>query len=149
QVGLGTARNFSSSRPIFQQLVDNVPIVGRMLYEADWDLSMHRKQENMCRPASKKAATPVQSKEMLKPTSVEKAAKKAQLEHYFPVPVPTGTTHLLIPLAPSPTGRTPLPEFPASASSTGCLPLPALLALHNVHTTHTLRVPSLFQRLDA
>ncbi|KAJ7663606.1 hypothetical protein B0H17DRAFT_952464, partial [Mycena rosella] len=154
QVGLGTARNFSSSRPIFQQLADNVPIAGRALYEADWELSLRREQENMRRPA-KKAAALAQSKEMLKPTSAKKSAKKAQaaspaaeLEHYFPAPVPTVTTHLLIPLAPSPTGRTPLSEFPAS-SSTGRLPLPAFLALHDTHATHALRVASLFQRLDA
>ncbi|KAJ7672098.1 hypothetical protein B0H17DRAFT_184549 [Mycena rosella] len=93
QVGLGTARNFSSSRPIFQQLADNVPIAGRALYEADWDLSMRKEQEKMRRPAKKAAI--VQSKEMLKPTSAKKAAKKAQaaspaaeLEHYFPAPSP-------------------------------------------------------------
>lgn len=33
-VGLGTARNFSSGRPIFQNLVQNVPIVARALNEA-------------------------------------------------------------------------------------------------------------------
>lgn len=33
-IGLGTARNFSSGRPVFQNLVQNVPIVARALNEA-------------------------------------------------------------------------------------------------------------------
>ncbi|KAJ7744661.1 hypothetical protein B0H16DRAFT_1727223 [Mycena metata] len=56
-VGLGTARNFSSGRPLFQQLADNVPIADRAFYEADWDLDppkerLHRKH----RPSKKTAA---------------------------------------------------------------------------------------------
>src|ERR1700685_1004392 len=38
QVGLGTARNFSSARPIFQNLAQNVPVVGRAFWEADWEI---------------------------------------------------------------------------------------------------------------
>ncbi|KAJ7023394.1 hypothetical protein C8F04DRAFT_1134688 [Mycena alexandri] len=152
QVGLGTARNFSSGRPLFQQLADNVPIAGRAFYEADWDLDspkerLHRKR----RPSKKAAAAAAHSKELLKPTtkkaqvtlSAPAEESEAELNRYFAAPVADVTTYLLVPLAPTPTARAPLPEFP-----TGRLPLSALLAMHDDHDTQALRVSSLFHRLD-
>ncbi|KAJ7189017.1 hypothetical protein C8R46DRAFT_1341637 [Mycena filopes] len=154
QVGLGTARNFSSGRPLFQQLADNVPIAGRAFYEADWDLDSPKKRLNRKRRPSKKTSAAVaHSKELLKP-SAKKAAtvtlsapveeSAAELGHYFAAPTADVTTCLLVPLAPTPTARAPLPATP----SAGRLPLPALLALHTDHETHALRVASLFHRLD-
>ncbi|KAK7057800.1 hypothetical protein R3P38DRAFT_2843095 [Favolaschia claudopus] len=149
QVGLGTARNFSSGRPIFQQLADNIPVAGRAFYEADWEVNMHKERQKISRP-SKKAAIAKASKELLKPAAKPKAAAatstetEAEIEHYFPAPsVPDVTTYLLVPLAPTPTSRAPLPEFPM-----GRLALPAVLAIHDTHETHQLRVSSLFHRLD-
>ncbi|KAJ7478642.1 hypothetical protein B0H11DRAFT_1864369 [Mycena galericulata] len=149
QVGLGTARNFTSGRPLFQQLADNIPIAGRAFYEADWELNMHKEKEreNILRPKKRPAKTPA-SKELLKQTikptvAAVAAAPDSEMEHYFPAPSIDVTTHLLIPLAPTPTARAPLPEFPSAR-----LPLPALLAVHDAHDTHALRVASLFQRLD-
>ncbi|KAJ7085859.1 hypothetical protein C8R43DRAFT_1051477 [Mycena crocata] len=151
QIGLGTARNFSSGRPIFQQLADNVPVVGRAFYEADWEINMQKERENMRRPSKKRAPKAKATKEMLKPKKASKstpaasAVAESDIEHYFAAPsVPAVTTHLLVPLAPTPTARAPLPEFPAER-----LPLPALLAIHDEHETHSLRVASLFQRLDS
>ncbi|KAJ7286848.1 hypothetical protein C8J57DRAFT_572629 [Mycena rebaudengoi] len=153
QVGLGTARNFSSGRPIFQQLADNIPVAGRAFYEADWELNMQKERENMRRFPKKSAAPKAVSKQTLKANSAKFTAPvteasvptSAELEHYFAAPsVPNVTTNLLIPLAPTPTARAPLAEFPSPR-----LPLPALLAIHDAHETHSLRVASLFQRLDA
>ncbi|KAJ7072936.1 hypothetical protein C8F01DRAFT_1105753 [Mycena amicta] len=146
QVGLGTARNFSTGRSIFQHLAENVPVVGRAFYEADWDLKMRQEMDNIRRPAKKTSTK--KSKEMLKPTNSKTKAvvvvAEDDIEHYFAAPiVPAVTTHLLVPLAPTPTSRAPLPEFPA-----GHLPLRSLLDLHDSHETHSLRVASLFQRLD-
>ncbi|KAF7294096.1 hypothetical protein MKEN_01456200 [Mycena kentingensis (nom. inval.)] len=145
QVGLGTARSFSTSRPIFQHLAENVPVVGRAFYEADWELKMREEMAAMRRPTKKTSAIQ-KSKETLKPTSVAKAIVEDnnELDHYFPAPsVPAVTTHLLVPLAPTPTSRAPLPEFPV-----GRLPLRSLLDIHDQHETQSLRVASLFQRLD-
>ncbi|KAJ6631335.1 hypothetical protein B0H10DRAFT_1938237 [Mycena sp. CBHHK59/15] len=157
QVGLGTARNFSSGRPIFQQLADNIPIAGRAFYEADWELEVQKERENMQRPATKHKSKKPASKEMLKAKAKPAAAAapsesaavaESEIEHYFPAPrVPDVTTSLLIPLAPTPTARAPLPEF-TSAAQPGRLPLPTLLAVHDAHETHALRVSSLFHRLD-
>ncbi|KAJ6497307.1 hypothetical protein C8R45DRAFT_982543 [Mycena sanguinolenta] len=151
QVGLGAARNFCSGRPVFQQLADNIPIAGRAVYEADWDLNAKKEGRKMRRPASKAQKTKKASKEMVKAKAVSFTTEPetaSELEHYFPAAVVAVTTHLLIPLAPTPTARAPLPEFPLPASSAGRLPLPALLALHDAHEVHSLRVASLFQRLD-
>ncbi|KAJ7650938.1 hypothetical protein FB45DRAFT_732083 [Roridomyces roridus] len=149
QVGLGTARNFSSGRPLFQQLADNVPIAGRAFYEADWDLNMRQEQDKMRRPSKKGDAQKAASKELLKPTQKKRTVvaaptAEAELEHYFPTePTSEVTTYLLIPLAPTPSERAPLAEFPAER-----LPLPTVLSVHDSYAVHSLRVSSLFQRLD-
>ncbi|KAG6861643.1 hypothetical protein C0995_013645 [Termitomyces sp. Mi166 len=154
QVGLGTARNFSSTRPIFQNLVENVPIAGRAVYNADIDIKLRKEKEAMKKPvkgSSKKQG----GKEMLKPRahdfstkeseSTKDAKREAELDKYFVAPiVPDVTTCLLIPLAPTPTARVPLQENPGSFLS-----LPALASIHNNHEIHSLRVSSVFSRLDA
>lgn len=159
QVGLGTARNFSTGRPIFQDLVQNVPIAGRAAYEVDWDIGQQMKEE-------RKLAVGKQQKKAHKAKShnVEKvhlhdAAASAissakeheeEINHYFPpAPVPAVTTQLLIPLAPTPTSRLPLAANPPSVSSKHpLLPLSVLSNIHSDHSTHSLRVSTLFGRLD-
>ncbi|KAG6865619.1 hypothetical protein C0991_000906 [Blastosporella zonata] len=154
QVGLGTARNFSSARPIFQNLVENVPIAGRALYNADLDFKLRQEKETMWKPV-KRSSRKSNCKEMLKPRarsfstkenkSTKEVREEAELEKYFAAPVvPNVTTCLLIPLAPTPTARVPLPENGASL-----LPLRSLASIHNTHEMHSLRVSSLFSRLDA
>jgi len=159
QVGLGTARNFHSSRPIFQNLVENVPIAGRAFYEADWDVKMRREKENMLRSvkkekksASKPKALKISQSFAKVPTPLlEKendtiAPSSQQLDHYFPDPTPAVITTLLIPLAPTPTARMPLS---ARTQDQQVLPWREIMHLHNMHSTHALRVSSLFSRLDA
>ncbi|KAJ7895623.1 hypothetical protein B0H14DRAFT_2681152 [Mycena olivaceomarginata] len=146
-LGLGTARNFSSGRPIFQQLADNIPVAGRAFYEADWEVNMHKERQALRRPASKRAAAVAQaSKELLKPTAKPKVVvaapeTEAEIEHYFPAPaLPAVTTTLLIPLAPTPTSRAPLPSSPLLLS-----PLEAQAASPSPRsspcTPHTKRTP--------
>ncbi|OBZ75584.1 hypothetical protein A0H81_04849 [Grifola frondosa] len=157
QVGLGTARNFSTGRPIFQNLVENVPISGRAFWEADWELKLAKERQRMRVEKYGKKAESKKGKEMQKPKEkkVKKLAtteesKEAELEHYFPAPaVPEVTTHLLIPLAATPTSRLPLPRHPMSASTRPLLPLELIANIHTSYGTHALRVSSLFARLDA
>ncbi|KAF9466245.1 hypothetical protein BDZ94DRAFT_1251490 [Collybia nuda] len=160
QVGFGTARNFSSGRPIFQNLVENVPVVGRAFYEADWELKVHQEQDIMRMRSKSKSLKKVHRKEMLKPTQQNVMLKENQapsqpqnisveedLDHFFIIPTtPDVTTCLLIPLAPTPTARTPLSPFPNTDPT--LLPLHDLATMHNAHGTHSLRVSSLFSRLD-
>ena len=72
---------------------------------------------------------------------------RAEIDHYFPVPpVPDVSTYLLIPLAPTPTSRLPLHALPPDHRA--LLSLSALASVHTLHSTHSLRVSSLFARLD-
>lgn len=171
QVGLGTARNFSSTRPIFQNLAQNVPIAGRAFWEADWDAIKMRDERNVQISKENGAKTQAHLAEMIKPTtasspfftqakteiSLSDSASEdaADFEHYFPAVKPTIqglTTYLLIPLAPTPTSRLPLASSPPSTEvrkdSERLLPLPELASMHHAHHTHSLRVSSLFARLD-
>lgn len=161
QVGLGLARNFSTGRPVFQSLAENVPVTGRAFWEADWDTRMRKEQEKMRMHKAGKGKEATKSKEMQRPRETKKAQKaltsaenrEADLEHYFPaVPVenPDVTTHLLIPLAPAVAStssfRQPLSAAPANHP---LLPLHVLASVHGAHNTHSLRMSSLFARLDA
>jgi len=170
QVGLGLARNFSSTRPIFQQLADNVPVAGRALYEIDWDVNMRKNNERMRIMSGKSVKEVAKTREKIRPiqekftsstitshseTRTDNADFPEDLDQYFPsVNVSVVTTYLLIPLAPTPTLRLPLPPTPSSTSTstsgepTLLPPLPFLGDLYTSHSTHALRVASLFSRLD-
>lgn len=157
QVGLGIARNFSTARPIFQNLVQNVPVTGRAFLEADWEIKMDEERQKMRMEKFGKKAMRQARKEMLKAkeaplvTISEASAeetRKAELELYFPAPAAEVTTYLLIPLAPTPTSRLPLPPAPSASSSHPLLPYALIASLHNSHDSHALRVSSLFARLD-
>ncbi|KAF8810081.1 hypothetical protein BYT27DRAFT_7186939 [Phlegmacium glaucopus] len=168
QVGLGMARNFSTGRPIFQHLAENVPVAVRALYEADLDLELKRRHERKRLVTPNAVEKVKKTKEMIKP--LQKSPKREVLanvehgklaelheetEHYFPaISVAPITTYLLIPLAPTPTSRTPLPPDPLP-SRPGPSQEPRLLpplsyvgSLHASHTIHSLRVSTLFTRLD-
>ncbi|KAH8114275.1 hypothetical protein DFH11DRAFT_1509389 [Phellopilus nigrolimitatus] len=151
-VGLGTARNFSTARPIFQHLAQNVPVAGRAVYEVDWDVE-RRKAKDKARRAGKAEA----QKENAGVESLLKATEKAsftglkELERYFPAPAlaaPGVTTILLVPLAPTPTSRLPLSDVRGSAAP-NLLVFSDLQDILSSHRTQSLRVSSLFARLDS
>ncbi len=171
QVGLGIARNFSTARPIFEQLVQNVPIAARALYELDFDMDT-KKAINKLRPQTRRSSAKktCKSKAMLQETTTKRLVvtddkhvdAKAQsgiavgddMDHYFPSTLTAVTTYLSIPLAPTPTSRTPLPAdpvfMPTSDSKAPSLlpPLSFLASIHASHSTHASRVDTLFTRLD-
>ncbi|EMD34376.1 hypothetical protein CERSUDRAFT_117249 [Gelatoporia subvermispora B] len=159
QVGLGLARNFSTARPIFQNLIENVPIAGRAFWEADWDVKLSAEREKMRLEKHAQKTERKARKEMQKPRTAkakleavaEDARTESELDHYFPAAVlPAVTTHLFIPLAPTPTSRYPLsPSGPSTSTSRPLLPYALLAEIHSNHSVHSLRVSSLFARLDA
>lgn len=162
QVGLGTARNFSSGRPIFQHLIENVPVYARALNEADWEirieeerqrLRMEKQKAKRAAKEMKKVKAPLHSLKqniVATPATSTADSQKEELEHYFPVAVvPEVITYLLVPLAPTPTSRLPLPLNPPSTSSAHpLLPLDMITSMHASHRTHGLRVSTVFARLD-
>ncbi|KIJ44170.1 hypothetical protein M422DRAFT_30673 [Sphaerobolus stellatus SS14] len=151
QVGLGTARNFSSGRPIFQNLVQNVPVAGRAFFELDWDLKMREEQRNAIRRQKKSTTVSKQASKVIPPPQQTIPAPSSvydeeEMQHYFQAPeAPSVVTYLQIPLAPTPTARVPLSANPVPH----LLPLSALAREHALHSKHTIRVSSLFRRLDA
>jgi hypothetical protein len=138
-------------------MVDNVPIATRALWEAEWEFKAKKKEERKLRVAKENIAPP-KTKEMLKqkqrlivadiPTEVD----ISELDHYMPQPaLPEVTTYLFVPIAPTPTARLPLSAH--STAGTGSLhpllPVPEIAAAHKTHRNHSLRVSTLFSRLDA
>ena len=151
QVGLGTARAFHSGRPIFQNMVDNVPIATRALWEAEWDVKMKKKEARRMHRAIQNKTVP-KSQEMLKPKPpviAEPQCDTSEFDVYFPVePTPAVTTHLLVPLAPTPTARLPLSARTDGGGAHPLLPISDLASIHTTHRLHSLRVSTLFSRLD-
>ncbi|KAI0373251.1 hypothetical protein BV20DRAFT_963081 [Pilatotrama ljubarskyi] len=157
QVGLGTARNFSTGRPVFQHLAENVPIYARAFSEAHWKMRMQEERERMKLEKAKakanakearKAKAPLRPLKPVKAASTKASEPEEELERYFPEPAaPEVTTHLLIPLAPTPTSRMPLSH--TSSSSRPLLPVEIIASMHASHGTQAIRVSSLFARLDA
>ena len=163
QVGLGTARNFSTARPIFDNLAQNVPIAGRAFWEADWDVKLQKEREGIRLRKYQKKQDKKARKEMLQPVRAARQAAsesaevdaaeaetRAELNRYFPSPVVSEVvTYLLIPLAPTPTSRLPLPLSPSiHTSNHPLIPLAQLASLHDDHGIHALRVSTIFSRLD-
>ncbi|KAF5330324.1 hypothetical protein D9619_005645 [Psilocybe cf. subviscida] len=166
EVGIGAARNFSSARPIFEQLAQNVPIAARALYEVDWDVGSvkahrklhfaiaqdsrraHKKPVSLMKPRKDSARHSVDTNDN---ESVTSEVSPSDIEHYFPekeiAPV---VTYLLIPLAPTPTARQPLPmDLRGPGHGPALLPsMSHLGAFHASHSLHALRVSTLFTRLD-
>lgn len=157
-VGLGTARSFHSARPIFQNVVDNVPIATRALWEAEWEFKAKKKEELKLRKAMKQV-TPQKTREMLKPILKPIAAEtpteadSSELDHYFyKSALPQVMAYLQVPLAPTPTARLPLSAQSAAAGISvlhPLLPVSDIAATHRMHRNHSLRVSTLFSRLDA
>lgn len=154
QVGLGTARAFHSSRPIFQNMVENVPIATRALWEAEWEGKTKKQEARRLRRVKEHSAAVPKVEEKLKPRPESMLSQikcdrvePSELDIYFPLlPVLDVTTHLLVPLAPTPTARLPL-----AAGNAGhrLLPVSDIVSTSRNHGLHALRVSTLFSRLDA
>lgn len=149
EVGLGTARNFSS-RPVFQHLVENVPIVVRSAAELDLDPRVRKsKAQRIAGRPSKKTAKVSRPKAMTpaKPISAPTASVfsdiEAEFAHYFPAAASSTVTLLTIPLQP-PALCAPLPEPHADASP---LDLMSFVPTTSSYQSHRLRVDTLFDRL--
>lgn len=156
-LGIGSVRNFTSAQPLFQNLVENVPIAIRALYEANIDAKylhghagrqMFRTTKTHSAEQTRKSLHRFQNVSITNEVASEPATSMEELQRYFPLPEATVTTYLLVPLAPTPTSRMPLAS-PSIAGAPDLLhPLAELCDLHISHELHALRVSSLFSRLD-
>jgi hypothetical protein len=168
QVGLGTARNFTTGRPIFQSIADNmhnIPVVTRAFLEADLDMRTkddgglalklkHTRRKSKKRSCRSCASDKVQFHPAATRHTVEAIAStpeetpEAEFDKYFVPQVPDVSTTLLIPLAPTPTTRVPLPHTFAYDRHP-LVPFLELSALRVDTERHASRVRVLFEQLDA
>ncbi len=165
QVGLGTARNFTTGRPIFQNIADNmhnIPVAARAFLEADLD--MRTKEDRglalklkHARRKSKKHSRRVCASDKVQfhpsathPPATATAAEETESEFvkYFVPQVPDVSTTLLIPLAPTPTTRVPL-SHTFAYDRHPLVPFLELSALRVDTERHASRVKALFEQLDA
>lgn len=176
-VGLGTARKFSTARPLFQHLVQNVPVAGRAFYELDLDFQKKlnptfgtnrfentaREQDSLPKipspifqrqPQSWISSDDSELKNMLVPTS---EPSEEQLNNYFASPSPSFSivTFLQIPLVPVP--PLPAPVFFQSEENGMTNPADSLLTFLDLssiaservlYSTHAARVSSLYDKLN-
>ena len=165
QVGLGTARNFTTGRPIFQNIADNmhnIPVVTRAFLEAGLDIRTkedrgialklkHNRRKSKKRSCRDCASDKVQfHPAATRPTSAAAAAEEteAEFDKYFVSQVPDVSTTLLIPLAPTPTSRVPL-SHTFAYDRHPLVPFLELSALRVDTERHASRVRALFEQLDA
>jgi len=172
QVGLGTARNFTTGRPIFQNLADkmhNIPVASRAFLEADLDMrskddsrdalasklkrarngKSKRRSRPVCPGDDKLHFHPAASRPTASSAPETEARTQAAFDQYFTPPqVPDVSTTLLIPLAPTPTSRVPLAHTFAYDQHP-LVPFLEISALHVDAERHAARVRALFEQLDA
>ena len=173
QVGLGTARNFTTGRPIFQNLADkmhNIPVASRAFLEADLDMrskddsrdalasklrrarngKSKRRSRPVCPADTKLHFHPAASRPTASAPETEgQAQAQAEFDKYFAPPqIPDVSTTLLIPLAPTPTSRVPL-AYTFAYDQHPLIPFLEISALHVDSERHAARVRALFEQLDA
>ncbi|KAI0279849.1 hypothetical protein BGY98DRAFT_966901, partial [Russula aff. rugulosa BPL654] len=162
QVGLGTARNFTTGRPIFQNIADNmhnIPVVTRAFLEADLDVKTkddrgmalklkHTRRKSKKRSRRGCASDKVQFHPAATRPTVAAEETEAEFDKYFVPQVPDVSTTLLIPLAPTPTTRVPL-SHTFAYDRHPLVPFLELSALRVDTERHASRVRALFEQLDA
>lgn len=155
-VGLGSARQFSTGRTVFHHVVENTSITTRAFLEADWDTSLKREQamrnkrrqrkgkENKITSSSTLRLQPTPKKVSLVESVVDETE---DLARFFPITSTTSpvVTYLQVALAPTPTARLP---YSVAQSDHRLLPLRALLSAQSTFQSQASYVSRLFERLD-
>jgi len=143
-VGLGTARKFSTARPIFQHLVQNVPVVGRSVYEMDLDLEKKKARRLIAKKLGQEGK-PMKTQEKTK----RRRSLEESFDRYFSTE-PTAeeiSAILTVPLTPFDAPTTSPSPSNKQARHT-FLPLHDMSQSFRSHGDHSLRISNLFRRLD-
>ena len=162
QVGLGTARNFTTGRPIFQNIADNmhnIPVATRAFLEADLDMktkddrgmALKLKYRRKSKKRSSRSCAGDKAHfhpAATRPTVAAVEETEAEFDKYFVPQVPDVSTSLLIPLAPTPTTRVPL-SHTFAYDRHPLVPFLELSALRVDTERHASRLRALFEQLDA
>ena len=148
EVGLGTSRNFSTSRTVFHYVVEKNASIGVRAFlemDAGTDLRTVRISRARARKSEEK-----KTKKVLKSKPIVVKTKEEEVAQYFRQEEPEVITYLQVALAATPSARMP---FAASANgsidSTRLLPLRAILNMRQQFHAQSEFVSSLFSRMDA
>jgi len=146
EVGLGTARKFSTARPIFQHLAQNVPVAGRSMYEMDLD--MQKKKGH--RLGNKRTTENQESGKASGKTKAKRSTFEENLDKYFAVSATSEqevSTTLVVPLSPSEV-TSYVNAAPSPSKATTFIPFDEMWKAFQTHGKHSLRVSALFRKLD-
>lgn len=140
EVGLGTARKFSS-QSAFQHIVqNNTSIKARAFWEADWDLKAAEERKVVAKARHRRTKAS-------KSTNKSRASTRFSddMSVYFAqLPAATVATFLQIALAPTPSNTMPL-----LSADEALLPLRAILDTHTTFQARAQDVAAIFAVLDS
>ncbi|KAF7777583.1 hypothetical protein Agabi119p4_3655 [Agaricus bisporus var. burnettii] len=149
-VGLGTARNYATAMPIFQNLVENTPIAMRALYESKLDLRKRRHGRSRPRRPRRSALhrEAINTRHTMPMNAIPHFVPEEEVSHYFDDAVAPVTTYLWVPLCRPPNTRVPLPAVETGDAPRLLFPLSQFSAFHESYESHGVRVDNLLSRLN-
>ena len=152
EIGLGTARNFSTGRTVFHHVIEKNASIGVRAFlemDAGTDLRTVRISRTRSKKSGQKAKK--ETKRMVaKPKPAVVKTKEEEIAQYFKLEEPDVVTYLQVALAPTPSARVPFAaSTDSSMDSTRLLPLRAMLNIQQQFYAQSEFVSSLFRRVDA
>lgn len=158
QVGLQTARNFSSSRPVFQNVVQNAPLGARVLGDKD-KLDLRRFRREMRAAYLKKRSEAGKGKARANQTPAFdkfKITVPASMDAYFPqvlqdIDTDEVSVQLVLPLNPV-SEATPFLSYNDDATESkffSAMLMSDLRLLSEIHGVHHARLRNMIHRLES
>ena len=153
EIGLGTARNFSTGRTVFHHVIEKNASIGvRAFLEMDGSTDLRTVQVSRTRARKSEHKVKKERKRMaFKPTKpVVVKTKGEEVAQYFKQEEPDVVTYLQVALAATPSARMPFAaSTDGSLDSTRLLPLRAMLNTQQLFYAQSEFVSNLFRTMDA
>jgi len=148
EIGLGTARNFSTGRTVFHHVIEKNASIGvRAFLEMDAGTDLRTVQVSRTRARKSERKAKKEMKRMVfKPKPVVVKTKEEEIAQYFKQGEPDVVTYLQIALAATPSARMPFAH--GSIDSNRLLPLRAVLSIQQQFHAQSEFVSSLFSKMD-
>ena len=152
EIGLGTARTFSTGRTVFHYVIEKNASIGVRAFlemDAGTDLRTVQVSRTHARKSGRKAKKETK-RVVFPPKPVVVKTKEEEIAQYFKQGEPDVVTYLQVALAATPSARMPFAaSTDGSIDSTRLLPLRAMLNIQQQFHASSQFVSSLFGRMDA
>ena len=149
EIGLGTARNFSTGRTVFHHVIEKNASIGVRAF-LEMDAGKDLRTVRISRTRAKKSGQKETKRMVVKPKPVVVETKEEEIAQYFKLEEPDVVTYLQVALAPTPSARLPYAaSTDSSMDSTRLLPLRAVLNIQQQFYARSEFVSSLVGRVDA